>query len=92
MVWSLVLFRVMGLENMEPDGFTMVSLLCACGELGALALGRRAHVYMLKVGLLSSNLHASNAFLDLYAKCGCIQIGKKSYSPLLYICFCHLFS
>ncbi|GFZ09524.1 tetratricopeptide repeat (TPR)-like superfamily protein [Actinidia rufa] len=36
----------MGLDGVEPDGFTMVSLLTACAELGALALGRRTHVYM----------------------------------------------
>ena len=35
-------------------------------ELGALALGKRAHVYILKIGL-SVNLHVNNALLDLYA-------------------------
>ncbi|KAL0014318.1 hypothetical protein SO802_001387 [Lithocarpus litseifolius] len=55
------------LEGVQPNGFTMVSLLSACAELGALALGRRAHVYMLKIGS-SVNLHVNNALLDLYAK------------------------
>ncbi|KAJ4824416.1 hypothetical protein Tsubulata_033282 [Turnera subulata] len=40
---ALALYREMGLEGVEPDGFTMVSLLSACAELGALALGRRVH-------------------------------------------------
>lgn len=78
---ALVLFRDMGFEGVELDGFTMVGLLSACGELGALALGRRAHVYMLKVGLCS-NLIASNALLDLYAKCGSIMEAKLVFSEM----------
>lgn len=78
---ALVLFRDLRFEGVELDGFTMVGLLSACGELGALALGRRAHVYMLKVGLCS-NLIASNALLDLYAKCGSIMEAKQVFSEM----------
>lgn len=78
---TLTLFRQMGVEGVEPDGFTLVSLLTACAELGALALGRRAHVYMFKVGLVE-NLHAANALLDLYAKCGRIMEAKKVFDEM----------
>ncbi|KAK6136102.1 hypothetical protein DH2020_030150 [Rehmannia glutinosa] len=78
---SLAIYRKMGLENVKPDGFTLVSLLTACSELGALALGRRAHVYMKKVGL-DKNLHAANALLVLYAKCGNIMEAKKVFDEL----------
>ncbi|KAK3039749.1 hypothetical protein RJ639_027406 [Escallonia herrerae] len=37
---TLRLYREMRLEDVEPDGFTVVSLLTACAELGALALGK----------------------------------------------------
>ncbi|KAJ8449908.1 hypothetical protein Cgig2_029270 [Carnegiea gigantea] len=77
----LTIFRKMSLEDVEPDGFTMVSLLCACAELGALALGRRVHVYMFKVGL-TENLHAVNALLDLYAKCGRIREAKTVFNEM----------
>ncbi|KAL4653449.1 hypothetical protein ACB092_01G304200 [Castanea dentata] len=78
---ALTLFREMGLEGVQPDGFTMVSLLSACAELGALALGRRAHVYILKIGL-SVNLHVNNALLDLYAKCGSIREAHKVFNEM----------
>ncbi|KAK6136001.1 hypothetical protein DH2020_030273 [Rehmannia glutinosa] len=78
---SLAIYRKMGLENVKPDGFTLVSLLTACSELGALALGRRAHVYMKKVGL-DKNVHAANALLVLYAKCGNIMEAKKVFDEL----------
>ncbi|XP_077242239.1 tetratricopeptide repeat (TPR)-like superfamily protein [Tasmannia lanceolata] len=78
---ALTLFRQMGLEGVEPDGFTMVSLLSSCAELGALALGRRVHVYLMKVGL-SGNLHAGNALIDLYAKCGSIREAHRVFDEM----------
>lgn len=78
---TLTLFREMWLENVRPDGFTLVSLFTACAELGALALGRRAHVFMLKVGL-EKNLHAANSLLDLYAKCGKIREAERLFDEM----------
>lgn len=78
---TLTLYRKMELEGVQPDGFTLVSLLTASAELGALALGRRAHVYMVKVGL-DRNLHAANSLLDLYAKCGNIREARQVFDEL----------
>ncbi|EPS63069.1 hypothetical protein M569_11717 [Genlisea aurea] len=79
---ALKLYREMGLEGVKPDGFTVVSLLTASAELGALALGRRAHAYMAKVGLESTNLHAANALLVLYAKCGSVREAGKVFDGM----------
>ncbi|XP_027171184.1 pentatricopeptide repeat-containing protein At4g21065 [Coffea eugenioides] len=78
---ALTLYRELGLEGVKPDGFTLVSLLTACAELGALALGGRAHVYMLKVGL-DKNLHVANALLDFYAKCGKIREAERVFDEM----------
>ncbi|GLU10187.1 hypothetical protein SLE2022_270070 [Rubroshorea leprosula] len=78
---ALTLFEEMGQDGMEPDGFTMVSLLSACVELGALALGMRVHVYVVKIGL-NENLHVSNALLDLYSKCGSIKEARKAFGEM----------
>ncbi|KAF5802231.1 putative tetratricopeptide-like helical domain superfamily, DYW domain-containing protein [Helianthus annuus] len=78
---SLTLYREMVEEGVEPDGFTLVSLLTACAELGALALGKRVHSYMFKVGL-AENLHAANALLDLYAKTGNIVDAQKVFGEM----------
>ncbi|XP_004295634.1 PREDICTED: pentatricopeptide repeat-containing protein At4g21065 [Fragaria vesca subsp. vesca] len=78
---ALTIFREMSLEGVVPDGFTMVSLLGACAELGALALGGRIHVYMVKLGL-TRNAHASNALLDVYAKCGSIREAQKVFGEM----------
>ncbi|XP_016451057.1 pentatricopeptide repeat-containing protein At4g21065-like [Nicotiana tabacum] len=78
---TLTLYRRMVFEGVKPDGFTLVSLLTASAELGALDLGRRAHVFMLKVGL-DKNLHAANALLDLYAKCGNVKEAEQVFDEL----------
>ncbi|KAL3644244.1 hypothetical protein CASFOL_012176 [Castilleja foliolosa] len=78
---SLTLYRNMCLQNVKPDGFTLVSLLTACAELGALGLGMRAHVYMMKLGFVW-NLHAANSLLVLYAKCGNIVDANKVFDGL----------
>ncbi|KAH7673834.1 TPR-like protein [Dioscorea alata] len=77
---ALTLFREMMFEDecVEPDGFTMVSLLTACAELGALALGRRVHVFLFKKGL-DFNAHVENSLIDLYAKCGRIDDAYKVF-------------
>ncbi|XP_047333349.1 pentatricopeptide repeat-containing protein At4g21065 isoform X2 [Impatiens glandulifera] len=82
---ALTLYREMCLEGVEPDGFSIVSLLTACAELWALGLGKRVHVYMLKVGLVK-NSHASNALLDLYAKCGSIREAKCVFGEIKNKC------
>ncbi|EHA8592205.1 Pentatricopeptide repeat-containing protein [Cocos nucifera] len=80
---ALTLFREMSPEDsgVKPDGFTIVSLLCACAEIGALALGRRAHLYLVKVGLYG-NVHVENALIDLYAKCGSIKEAYRVFNEM----------
>ncbi|KAK7331406.1 hypothetical protein VNO77_25630 [Canavalia gladiata] len=78
---ALTLFREMSVEGVEPDGFTVVSLLSACAELGALELGRRVHVYVLKVGL-RENSHVTNSLLDFYAKCGSIREAQQVFNEM----------
>ncbi|KAJ8758598.1 hypothetical protein K2173_000319 [Erythroxylum novogranatense] len=78
---ALTTYKKMRSEGVEPDGFTMVSLLSACTEVGASALGRSGHAYMLKAGL-NENLQANNALMDLYAKCGSIGQAKKVFDEM----------
>lgn len=82
----LTLFREMSMEDegarrVDPDAFTMVGLLTACVELGALALGKRVHVYLVKAGL-NRNSHVGNALIDLYAKCGLFDEAYKVFDEM----------
>ncbi|PUZ68408.1 hypothetical protein GQ55_2G025300 [Panicum hallii var. hallii] len=77
----LTVFREMIDVDFTPDGFTMVSVLTACAEIGALALGRRVHIYLAKVGLVG-NSHVGNALIDLYAKCGSVDDAWKVFEEM----------
>ncbi|KAG0541641.1 hypothetical protein BDA96_02G034400 [Sorghum bicolor] len=77
----LTIFREMLDVNFMPDGFTVVSVLTASAEIGALALGRRVHVYLTKVGLVE-NSHVGNALIDLYAKCGGVEDARRVFEEM----------
>ncbi|XP_062189011.1 pentatricopeptide repeat-containing protein At4g21065-like [Phragmites australis] len=77
----LTVFREMLDVDFKPDGFTMVSVLTACAEIGALTLGRRLHVYLSKVGLVG-NSHVGNALIDLYAKCGGVEDARRLFEEM----------
>ncbi|CAD6226813.1 unnamed protein product [Miscanthus lutarioriparius] len=77
----LTIFREMLDVDFMPDGFTMVSVLTGSAEIGALALGRRVHVYLTKVGLVG-NSHVGNALIDLYAKCGCVEDARRVFEEM----------
>ncbi|XP_058098357.1 pentatricopeptide repeat-containing protein At3g62890-like [Magnolia sinica] len=69
---ALEVFRQMQFAGVTPDKITMVAVLPACTQLGALELGEWLHVYADK-NRLSSNNAVCNALMDMYAKCGSID-------------------
>ncbi|KAG8100746.1 hypothetical protein GUJ93_ZPchr0013g34573 [Zizania palustris] len=77
----LTVFREILGVDFVPDGFTIVSVLTACADIGALALGRRVHVYAHKVGLVD-NSHVTNALIDLYAKCGSVDDARRMFEEM----------
>ncbi|CAN8231201.1 unnamed protein product [Cochlearia groenlandica] len=79
---ALSLYVEMDSRGVRPDGFTMVSLLSACAKIGALALGKRVHVYMIKAGL-TRNLHSSNVLLDFYARCGRFEEARTVFDEMV---------
>ncbi|KAK8921815.1 Pentatricopeptide repeat-containing protein [Platanthera zijinensis] len=79
---ALNIFRDMISANVEPITATLVSALSACGQRGCLDLGRWIYdCYIYKSGLkLTVNL--SNAFIDMYAKCGAIDQAAKLFHEM----------
>ncbi|CAN6477297.1 unnamed protein product [Victoria cruziana] len=70
---SLALFRRMLQENIKPDEITLVSVLSACGHLGALNIGKWIHNYIQQNGV-KSDVYLGNALVDMYCKCGSIDM------------------
>lgn len=69
---ALELFRKMQEERVEPSEFTMVSLLNACANLGALQHGEWVHGYI-KKNHFEVNVIVLTAIIDMYCKCGSVE-------------------
>ncbi|KAJ9679364.1 hypothetical protein PVL29_021330 [Vitis rotundifolia] len=65
---SLDLFVKMQLEGVDSDGFTFVSVLSACSNLGALEFGKWVHSLIKDWSQLG--VIVGTALMEMYAKCG----------------------
>ncbi|CAK9174231.1 unnamed protein product [Ilex paraguariensis] len=63
------LFRKMQISGVRPDEITMVSVLSACTDLGALELGKWVESYVERENVVNS-VELCNALIDMFAKCG----------------------
>ncbi|KAK9116901.1 hypothetical protein Sjap_015848 [Stephania japonica] len=71
-------------ELFAPDGFTMQTVVCACGGMSALSLGMWAHAYVLRkcvVGVVGDAL-LKNSLLDMYCKCGSLEMACQVFDSM----------
>lgn len=78
---AIKLFRRMQTENVEYDYITIVSVISACASLGALNTGRWLHELARMKGF-GTNASITNALIDMYAKCGNIDLAKDVFQGL----------
>eukprot|EP01018_Ginkgo_biloba_P019045 Gb_02375 [translate_table: standard] len=78
---ALTLFHQMQLRSVIPDSVTMVSVLSACAHLGALQQGKRIHDYIIR-SRFESDLSLGNALIDMYAKCGRVDIARQLFDKM----------
>lgn len=78
---ALRLFQEMQLANMVPDKVTFVSVLLACGEMGALGTGKMVHEFI-KSSRFKIDLKLGTALVDMYAKCGDIDNSLRVFNAM----------
>lgn len=78
---AVTLFREMQMAEVCPDEITMVSILSACTDLGALELGKWIEAYIEKQGI-QKPVEVSNALIDMFAKCGDISKALKLFRTM----------
>ncbi|XP_057466544.1 pentatricopeptide repeat-containing protein At1g05750, chloroplastic [Actinidia eriantha] len=78
---ALEWFQEMQLSGVEPDYVTMVSVLSACANLGALGLGLWVHRLALNQGI-KDNVRINNSLIDMYSRCGCIQFARQVFEKM----------
>ncbi|KAF8369634.1 hypothetical protein HHK36_032343 [Tetracentron sinense] len=70
---ALELFRELQIANVEPNDSTIMSVLCACANLGALDMGRWIHSYIHEKKGNRFDSRITTALIDMYFKCGSIK-------------------
>lgn len=78
---ALLWFREMQLSGVEPDYVTMIAVLSACANLGALTLGMWTHRFIMKQDF-RDNVKISNSLIDMYSRCGCIEIARQVFKKM----------
>ncbi|XP_077237072.1 tetratricopeptide repeat (TPR)-like superfamily protein [Tasmannia lanceolata] len=69
---ALALFNELQLGDSKPDHVTLVSVLSACSQLGAMDLGQWIHTYIKKHNF-RLNFHLITSLIDMYSKCGDLE-------------------
>ncbi|KAF8042787.1 hypothetical protein BT93_A1190 [Corymbia citriodora subsp. variegata] len=78
---AVSIFKRMLVEsNAKPDEATVVSTLSACTALKLLELGKEIHDYVNKELICTSII--SNALLDMYSKCGHLDVARKIFDEM----------
>nr|DAD18781.1 TPA_asm: hypothetical protein HUJ06_020244 [Nelumbo nucifera] len=78
---SLVFFGQMQSEKIRPDGVTLVSVLSACAQTGALDQGKYIHILIDKYRI-DHDIILDTALVDMYAKCGSIDFALQVFNNM----------
>ncbi|XP_073115731.1 pentatricopeptide repeat-containing protein At2g22410, mitochondrial-like [Elaeis guineensis] len=78
---AFALFREMRELGLEPDEFTLVSLLSACSQMVNLNLGRLVHHYIVVTGA-HIDMILGNSLVDMYGKCGDLCVAQRCFDGM----------
>jgi pentatricopeptide repeat protein len=70
-------YKVMHEEGLFPDAITIGFILRACGNTGAMDVGRQIHEEIVHKTVFHDNVLLNTALIDMYAKCGSPKRAKK---------------
>ncbi|KAH7436785.1 hypothetical protein KP509_05G035900 [Ceratopteris richardii] len=79
---ALRCFRQMKDEGFSPSVVTYISILKACGSIGAADEGDEVHVEISMQESLQNNLVLNTALVDMYAKCGAISKAQDVFDKM----------
>ncbi|MCL7023754.1 hypothetical protein MKW94_017854 [Papaver nudicaule] len=78
---TLATFENMGKAGVKPNEITLVSVISACANLGALGFGRRIHSFM-EDNHYKFDLFVASSLIDMYCKCGVVQDALELYKKM----------
>ncbi|KAL5983028.1 hypothetical protein ACLOJK_017108 [Asimina triloba] len=72
---TLAFFELMRGSGIKPNRVSLLSVLLACGHLGALRKGESFHNYAIQTGF-GSDVLVATAVIDMYLKCGSLDLAR----------------
>ncbi|XP_022761099.1 pentatricopeptide repeat-containing protein At5g43790 isoform X2 [Durio zibethinus] len=78
---ALYLFNEMQNSLVKPNEVTLVAVIGACANLGALSQGIWAHVFVVKCNI-KLNYYVGTALISMYSKCGCLDLAYQLFDQL----------
>ena len=79
---AVKIFKQMEDERISPNAWTYVCILNACAAIGSLDIGETIHDKLREQWLLKDNIVLGNALIDMYTKCGVLQMAQKVFDEL----------
>ncbi|CAI0551259.1 unnamed protein product [Linum tenue] len=79
---AIELFHRMIEAGLAPMEDTLVCVLSACGQLGSVELGQWIYLHYIDNQQIKNTLIISNAFIDMYAKCGLIDSAANIFHKM----------
>ncbi|KAG9449746.1 hypothetical protein H6P81_009711 [Aristolochia fimbriata] len=70
-------------HHVDPNDATVVSVLRACADVGAITFGKKIHQIVEQNNLLSKT-NVVTALIDMYAKCGCVDIALQLFKETIH--------
>ncbi|CAI0406249.1 unnamed protein product [Linum tenue] len=80
---GLSLFKQMLRAKVKPNEATMVAVLSACAQIGALESGRWLHWYAENHGI-DINVRVATSFIDMYCKCGSLEEARLVFERITH--------
>ncbi|KAJ4960814.1 hypothetical protein NE237_020724 [Protea cynaroides] len=78
---ALRLFRRMQSEGIPPNEVTLLSVISACAQAGAIETGKWVHRYIERSGI-KLDVYLSNCLIDMYSKGGSLQDARKVFDAM----------
>lgn len=79
---AVSLFRGMAVQGISPSEITVLAVIPAIANLGALDIGKTLHAYCVKEGILLLDVRVQNSLIDMYAKCGSIDNSAQVFEEM----------
>ncbi|XXG59071.1 hypothetical protein AAC387_Pa04g1212 [Persea americana] len=78
---ALDLFKHQLQVGVQPDAFSLSSILAACANIPALEFGKQIHSHIIKSGF-EFQIFAGNSLVGMYSKCGCLYDAQKMHKSM----------